>query len=101
QRELSIFTLLSHLPRSLKARSIHERPSPDRSRSAVAGHASCSSRASGTVTFSDSWRCITSHFALAYRVAYLVKTRTPTGLLGSHMNLPYRAASKHLGTMGE
>src|ERR1017187_6384376 len=29
------------------------------------------------------------------------KTRTPTGLLGSHMNLPYRAASKHLGTMGE
>src|SRR6266852_1831024 len=29
------------------------------------------------------------------------KTRTPTGLLGSHMNLPYRAASKHLGAMGE
>ncbi len=29
--------------------------------------------------------------ALAYRVAYLVKTRTPIGLLGSHMNLPYRA----------
>ena len=29
------------------------------------------------------------------------KTRTPTGLLGSHMNLQYRAASKHLGTMGE
>src|SRR5258707_14761946 len=30
-----------------------------------------------------------------------VKTRTPTGLLGSRMNLPYRAASKHLGAMGE
>ena len=29
------------------------------------------------------------------------KTRTPTGLLGSRMNLPYRAVSKHLGTMGE
>jgi hypothetical protein len=29
------------------------------------------------------------------------KTRTPAGLLGSHMNLPYRAISKHLGTMGE
>ena len=29
------------------------------------------------------------------------KTKTPTGLLGSRMNLPYRAASKHLGTMGE
>src|SRR5258708_5028203 len=29
------------------------------------------------------------------------KTRTPTGLLGSRMNLPYRAASKHLGAMGE
>ena len=29
------------------------------------------------------------------------KTRTPAGLLGSHMNLPYRAASKHLGAMGE
>src|SRR5258708_2952601 len=29
------------------------------------------------------------------------KTRTPTGLLGSRMNLPYRAASKHLGSMGE
>jgi hypothetical protein len=27
--------------------------------------------------------------------------RTPTGLLGSRMNLPYRAVSKHLGTMGE
>jgi hypothetical protein len=26
---------------------------------------------------------------------------TQTGLLGSRMNLPYRAASKHLGTMGE
>src|ERR1700745_3458920 len=26
---------------------------------------------------------------------------TPTGLLGSRMNLPYRAVSKHLGTMGE
>src|SRR5258708_37602687 len=69
--ELSIFTLLSHLPRSLKARSIHERPSPDHSRSAVAGHTSYSSRASGTITFSDSWRCIASHFAFAYRVAYL------------------------------
>jgi hypothetical protein len=30
-----------------------------------------------------------------------LKTRTPTGLLGSRMNLPYRAASKHLGAMGE
>ena len=29
------------------------------------------------------------------------KTRTPAGLLGSRMNLPYRAVSKHLGTMGE
>jgi hypothetical protein len=29
------------------------------------------------------------------------KTRTPTGLLRSRMNLPYRAVSKHLGTMGE
>ena len=29
------------------------------------------------------------------------KTRTQTGLLGSRMNLPYRAVSKHLGTMGE
>src|SRR6476661_9780750 len=29
------------------------------------------------------------------------KTRTPTGLLGSRMNLPYRAVSNHLGTMGE
>src|SRR6478736_339768 len=28
------------------------------------------------------------------------KTRTQTGLLGSRMNLPYRAVSKHLGTMG-
>ena len=28
-------------------------------------------------------------------------TGTQTGLLGSHMNLPYRAVSKHLGTMGE
>ena len=26
---------------------------------------------------------------------------TPTGLLGSRMILPYRAVSKHLGTMGE
>src|SRR6476659_9254576 len=26
------------------------------------------------------------------------KTRTPTGLLGSRMNLPYRAVSKHLGS---
>ena len=26
---------------------------------------------------------------------------TQTGLLGSRMNLPYRAVSKHLGTMGE
>jgi len=26
---------------------------------------------------------------------------TDAGLLGSHMNLPYRAASKHLGAMGE
>jgi hypothetical protein len=46
--------------------------SPDHSRSAVAGHASYSSRASGTIPFSDSWRCIASHFAFAYRVAYLV-----------------------------
>ncbi len=29
------------------------------------------------------------------------KTRTPTGLLRSRINLPYRAVSKHLGTMGE
>ena len=28
-------------------------------------------------------------------------TGTQTGLLGSHINLPYRAVSKHLGTMGE
>ena len=52
--------------------SIHERPSPDHSRSAVTGHASYSSRASGTITFSDSCRCIASHFAFAYRVAYPV-----------------------------
>src|SRR5215467_3353535 len=26
---------------------------------------------------------------------------TQTGLLGSRMNLPYRAVSRHLGTMGE
>jgi hypothetical protein len=31
----------------------------------------------------------------------LADTRTPTGLLRSRMNLPYRAVSKHLGTMGE
>ena len=30
-----------------------------------------------------------------------LKTRIPAGLLGSRMNLPYRAVSKHLGTMGE
>jgi site-specific recombinase XerD len=42
------------------------------SRSAVAGHPSYSSRASGTITFSDSCRCIASHFAFAYRVAYPV-----------------------------
>src|ERR1700751_1724450 len=70
-----MFTLLSHPPRSLKARSIHERPSPDHSRSAVSGHASYSSRASGDVTFSDSCLCIASHFAFAYRVAYLVRNR--------------------------
>ena len=47
------------------------RPSfPDHSRSAVAGHASYSSRASGTITFSDSCMSIASHFAFAYRVAY-------------------------------
>jgi hypothetical protein len=54
------------------ARSIHERPSRNHSRFAVAGHASYSSRASGTITFSDSCLCIASHFAFAYRVAYLV-----------------------------
>src|SRR6266581_6604102 len=43
--------------------------------SAIAGHASCSSRASGTITFSDSCLCITSHFASAYRVAYPVAGR--------------------------
>ena len=60
---------------ALKARSIHERPSPDHSRSAVAGHASYSSRASGTITFSGSCLCIASHFASAYRVAYPVGGR--------------------------
>ena len=70
QRELSICALLSHQPQLIFARSIHERPSPDHSRSAVSGHASCSSRASGTVTFSDSCLSITSHFACAYRVVY-------------------------------
>ena len=37
--------------------AIHERPSPDHSQSAVAGHASYSSRASGTITltFAQGW----------------------------------------------
>src|SRR5208337_1014266 len=43
-------------------------PSPDHSRSAVSGDASCSPRASGTITFSDSCMSIVSHFAFAYRV---------------------------------
>ena len=69
-RELSICTLLSHLSRPILSRTLHERPSPDHSRSAVSGHASYSSRASGTITFSDSCMSIGSHFAFAYRVAY-------------------------------
>src|SRR5271166_2614478 len=69
------FTLLSHLSQLLSALSIHERPSPNHPRFAVAGHASYSSRASGTITFSDSCRRITSHFASAYRVACPVKNQ--------------------------
>jgi hypothetical protein len=89
-------------PTSITQSSIHSQTSFSRPLSiAVTAHASYSSRASGPITFSDSWRCITSHFAFAYRVAYLLLISTPTGLLGSHINLPYRAAGKHLGTIGE
>jgi len=41
-------------------------------------------------------------FAYAYRVAYPAwQAGTYAGLLGSRMSLPYRAVSKHLGSMGE
>src|SRR4029077_4159611 len=102
QRELSIFTLLSHPSRRILARSVHERPSPDHPRSAVSGHASYSSRASGTIPFSDSCMGFAPRFAYAYRVAYPAwQAGTYAGLLGSRMSLPYRAVSKHLGSMGE
>src|SRR5258707_15024448 len=71
----SLFPYPSLFPPPILPRSFHERPSPDHSRSAVAGHASYSSHASGTITFSDSCLCITSHFASAYRVAYPVGGR--------------------------
>ena len=71
------------------------------SRSAIAGHASCSSRASGTITFSDSCLCILPTSLPLIGLLTRLLAGTQTGLLGSRMNLPYRAVSKHLGTMGE
>ena len=70
---------------------------PDRSRPAVAGHASYSSRASGTITFSDSCRRIASHFAFAYRVAYPVINQDT----GRSPGVTHEFFRKHLGTMGE
>jgi hypothetical protein len=44
-----------------------------------------------------SFKLTISRLELVYAFAF----SPPTGLLGSRMNLPYRAVSKHLGTMGE
>ena len=90
-----------NLSRSHFARSIHERPSPDYTQSAVAGHMRYTAHASGTIPFSDFCRRVDSRFACAYGVTYSARAETSADILGLRMNLPYRAVSKHLGAMGE